>query len=384
MAIDKNKINLQSKWLIFAIIVLGFGLRLLASTLGHNYDFDSYLIVADIVDHGKNVYANTTRYNYGPVWFYLLNFTNLLAAKDQSTFRYLLVLFLSFVDLGILFILWQKINKTVACLFFLNPITIIITGYHNQFDNLAILIGMVSLTFIGDSFDKSINKKGILGLSILGLSLATKHVLFAFPIWLAIKQKGISQKLIILTIPIIVFFLSFVPYLNEGYKGIFQNVFFYRSWDNEIFYRLFIPKSIQVIFTSYMLWIFLLVIFGFYFRRKKSFESLLLYTAVLVFASPSIANQYLAIPIPFVSANFNPFMLSYTVFGTFFLLIESYSFASPLLQDLAKLNINLYYIILIPLLFLGFVVAVWPQQLRKMLTRILLEVKVQLGLQEDD
>ncbi len=42
------------------------------SSLGHTYDFDSYRLVANAITYGKNVYAWTPRYNYGPVWFNLL------------------------------------------------------------------------------------------------------------------------------------------------------------------------------------------------------------------------------------------------------------------------------------------------------------------------
>jgi len=45
--------------------------------------------------------------------------------------------FLSLVDLGIFFVLWKKFGRPAAALFFLNPISVIITGYQSQFDNLA-------------------------------------------------------------------------------------------------------------------------------------------------------------------------------------------------------------------------------------------------------
>jgi hypothetical protein len=49
-------------------VAIGVGLRIWVSTLGYNFDFESYAVVASIIDSGGNVYAETHRYNYGPVW----------------------------------------------------------------------------------------------------------------------------------------------------------------------------------------------------------------------------------------------------------------------------------------------------------------------------
>ena len=300
----------QSKLLLLAIVLLGIGLRFLAATRGNNYDFDSFLIVANIVSKGLNVYASTNRYNYGPIWFQLINIMFLVSSKNIIVFRYILVASLSLVDLAIFAILYKKLGKSIAYLFFLNPISIIITGYHNQFDNLALLLGMMSVLTIGENFGTQINRQKLLGLLILGISLSTKHLLIVFPIWLAVKQKGIFQKIFIIIVPLIIFFCSFIPYWKNGYQGIINNVFLYKSFFNEYFYRIFVPSGIQAILSSTEIWIILLITFAMIFRKRNGFDSLLLYTCILVAASPSIANQYLSIVVPFVAANLNPFTLS--------------------------------------------------------------------------
>ena len=87
------------------VLLFGIGLRFSLVNLGHNFDFDSYLIVAKIVDSGENVYASTGRYNYGPVWFYILHLIYEITLKNDVAFRFLLVVFLSSVDLAIFAIL---------------------------------------------------------------------------------------------------------------------------------------------------------------------------------------------------------------------------------------------------------------------------------------
>ena len=370
----------KSNLTMIFVVLIGLGCRFLLPVRGHNYDFDSFMIVAGIVDGGNNVYANTPRYNYGPVWFNVLHLLFQLASKDAIIFRYLLVAFLSAVDLFIFIVLNNKLNKLAACLFFLNPISMIITGYHNQFDNFALLIGMLSILVIGEEFDQPITGKKYLGLLLLGLSMATKHILFLFPIWLAIKQKGISQKLMTVLVPVSVFLFGFIPYWREGSLGIIQNVVLYKSFDNAYFYKLFVPDGIQFILTSKLVWISLLLIFGFVFRKVNGFDSLLLYSCVLVAASPAIANQYLAIAIPFVAANLNPFTLSYTMIGTYYLLIDYDGLhIYDKVPDFTRSFSNIFYPVLVVLLCLGFVRSVWQRQLSVLLDGIKSEIKIQLG-----
>lgn len=111
--------KLQVKWLLpLIVIIVGIGLRFLVAKRGHNFDFDSFLIVINIVKRSGNVYAETTRYNYGPVWFNIVFILDMIATFFHSYFRHILVGFLSMVDLSIFFILWRKIGKTAAYLFF--------------------------------------------------------------------------------------------------------------------------------------------------------------------------------------------------------------------------------------------------------------------------
>jgi len=372
----------QSRYFMLIAIVLGISFRFLVATMGHNYDFDSFLIVADIVDRGGNVYASTARYNYGPVWSYILKFIYHLALKDKVVLRYLLVTFLSLVDVGIFVILWQKRGKAVAYLFFLNPISIIITGYHSQFDNLAILLAMFSVILLGDDFNKPITNRKFLGLSTLGLSLATKHIFFVFPFWLAVKQKGALRKIMTLLVPACIFLLSFATYWNAGKQGIIKHVFLYHSWNNEYFYKWFVPMSVQLVLTSRMAWISLLIIFAFILRRKSGFESLLVYTCVLVAASPAITNQYLAVAVPFVAANLNPFALMYTAIGTWYLLLDSNGLHISELQRFAEISRNGYYAVLVSLLSLALIWSIWREQLTMLMKRIFFETKVQLGYEE--
>lgn len=373
---DKTRNNFNPIWLFFVVIIAGVAARLLAATCGHNYDLDSYQIVLGIVDHGGNVYVNTERYNYGPIWFHVIHVLNLLAWHNPVVFRYLLAGFLSVVDVGIFSILWRKFGRGAACLFFLNPISVIISGYHGQFDNLAILLALLAVLLLGDEFNQPIGRRKLLGLFVLGLSLATKHVFFAFPFWLAVKQKGILQKLGMILIPISLFLLSFVPYWHEGSQGIIQHVFRYDSNHTEYFYNLFVPAGMDYLFSSRTVWFFLLLVFAFICKTKNLMESLLVYICVLVATAPATTNQYLAIPIPFVATHVNVFTMLYTCFGTWHLLVNGNGIQTTGLAG------GGYAYIAIFMLCLGLIWTTWRPNLIALLERCFSEVKSQMGFKK--
>jgi hypothetical protein len=280
---------------------------------------ESWGIVTDIMRHGGNVYAETGRYNYGPVWFIILRVLDILSGQNHEVLRYLISAFLGLADIGIFFVLCQKAGRLAGALFLLNPVSISISGYHCQFDNVAILLGLWAMMLFGDDFQEPLNRRKFSGLLLLGLSLMTKHLLFAFPLWLAVKQKGLWQKTIIVLVPCACFLLGFVPYWAGGRQGIIDNVFHYESYPGGFFYKSFVPQCLQICMDSRTMWYVLLVLFAFICRTRNTFESLLIYTGVLVAFSPASTNQYLAIPIALVSVFPSVPFLLYTGAATFHL-----------------------------------------------------------------
>ncbi len=318
----KKPTNFFVETSIYASLALGVCLRILTATRGHNYDFESYLIVIRIVETGGNVYAETSRYNYGPIWFNILHFLYTVSTKNPSIFRYTLVAFLGMVDAGIFLILLKRYSVNVATIFFLNPVTIIITGFHNQFDNLAILFSLAAVCLIGDRTKEKLNARQFIGLILLGFSITTKHLFFAFPFWLAIRRESFRERALVLLIPVSVFILSFLPYWNKGKEGIINNVFLYSSYKNEIFYNLLTPNFLHKYISSMLVWLLVIMIGAFIYKRDSITNALLYYAGVLVGTSPAISNQYLAIPIPYLSVKVNVLSIIYIGVATIHLFTD--------------------------------------------------------------
>ena len=292
---------------IFWISVLaGITLRFVLMTLGHNFDFESYCIVGELAAHGKNIYANTGRYNYGPVWFTLLGiFWNIASLFQQHilVFRILIVSVLTITDIIIAKFISERAGNLWGVLFILNPISLIITGYHNQFDNLAVLFGLYGVLFLEGSYaERDIKFKDIAGIIFCSLSLITKHILWSFPLYILFSTTiNAHKKILYAFIPPVIFLLSFMPFMREGWHGILHNVFLYRSFNNfPLFafgilnhFGLYIPLQKYICVPVFGL---LMLCSAYVFRRENIFNSFMLYTISLVCFSSAIANQYIAIP----------------------------------------------------------------------------------------
>ena len=111
----------------------------------------SYEIVVGILNEGGNVYAKTTRYNYSPVWFMVLLALKQIQLAFDVPFHFVVRTFLCCVDLltfGVLLFI-ANIRKLppvrTAIFFYLSPVSFLMTGYHGQFENFAMLMVLIGI-----------------------------------------------------------------------------------------------------------------------------------------------------------------------------------------------------------------------------------------------
>jgi hypothetical protein len=356
---------------ILAVVAAGIALRLAAAQCRPNYDFESFRIVAAIRAHGGNVYAETTRYNYGPIWFLVLQGLDRLArafSDPVAAFRFELALLLTLVDLGIAATLLGRYGARAAAFFFLHPISIVITGQHNQFDNLALLIGLVAMLLW--EREERAGRGHPASLFLVGLSLATKHILFAFPLWLAVRERG-PRKIVALLLPPALFLLAFLPWWAGGANGIVHNVFLYRSLDNMPAAKLLPPLIVEVAHSdarvSFTLWALALLAGAFAGRKRRPFDSLLLYSVVFIAFSPSVGFQYLVSVVPEIAVRPNVGYALFTVVATILLLISDVEIdfrplATALEPFISRVGNTLSW--LVAFLILGLALDLWGGAIR--------------------
>jgi hypothetical protein len=269
---------------------------------GHNFDFESYTIVGSIAAKLGNVYAQTARYNYGPVFLCIQGFWYSLASFfpfSRIVYRIFIIFTLTLADIGIAVYIYKKCGRSAAILFFLNPVSIIITGYHNQFDNIAVLIALFAMRYYNN--DKHFNKNDILFVVFMALSLITKHIFIFFLFWLLVhKDLPLKKRIVYAGTPAILFLLSFIPFFRGmGKSGIIHNVFLYRSFNNfPLVHPVLKLLHIPIDPSLYILFFVLLVCIAGILQRNENMEkSMLFYTLCLVSFSSAVANQYIVIPL---------------------------------------------------------------------------------------
>ncbi len=159
-------------------VVLGLSmvahLVLILSTQGAAPDIQHYLIQAQSVFDHRNVYDVTMEYPYPPVWIWLVAFARWLSGISGIPFYMVVKLPGTLADIGITFVLYDSARAwhgasyravLLSALYALNPVTLLISAGHGQFDALVILFLLLAIRA----------KRG--GALALGVAIALK----AFP-----------------------------------------------------------------------------------------------------------------------------------------------------------------------------------------------------------
>jgi len=315
--------------LILAVALVGVGLRLGAMLFGSNFDYDSYEVVGELQSDGENVYAWTGRYNYGPAWFLLLGqFWRLSQALvgDAGLFRIQVVLILIAADLVIAYLLLRRLGPVAATLMLLSPVSILITGFHNQFDNIAIAVGFAAILLIGNAKEGAIDGRQMTGIALLGLSIIFKHVLFFLPLWMGLRQRTWRRGIAVVMIPWVLFAVSFLPWIYDGWWGIYDNVIKYRSFSNAPLVdalTLGLLDADALGTVGFVVFIAAILVVGWWVRGQDHVTAFLVMLGAMVIFAPAMANQFLTIPVAAVAAFPSALLGIWTLGGTWHLVGDS-------------------------------------------------------------
>ena len=359
-------IKKNNKLIIFTFfVILGFALRIWVSQFGSNFDFAMWQFNLELFKEDKSIYE-FGNYSYGTPWIrtlYFLDSISFLPLENNSFvqnipgsfYRMKIVIFLSLIDFFIFLLLYKNYSLKVGLLYFLNPICIIITGHHNQFNNFAILFGFLSvLLYEKDKLDF----KFIIPLIIMGISISIKHILIFFPLWWAFKEKNFLKKFLILLIPYSIFLFSFFPFLFNDFEHIVHKLGTFGMRFDGPFWGMFGPKIIHMYFDIQTLFSLILIGLGFFFIKKNLKESLYLYLMAVVVFSSMMYTQYLFIPLIALAVFWNWKYFFYTLLTFLVFLVDGDQLNIQFLRefldwDLRATRISFYPIILI--LLIGFI-----------------------------
>ncbi len=163
-------------WLLLIALFVRL-LPLLLLPVGARYDIESFRLVATALLHGEDVYTSAAlgRHPYLPLQMYVIGAAWWAALNSRIPFPIWIKLVPVFADIGLtalIFVVyrrWGQVGKTAvifALLYALNPISLLTSAYHGQFDSVTLLL--LGLSWATWHFGRQINKSALLlGLSIL-------------------------------------------------------------------------------------------------------------------------------------------------------------------------------------------------------------------------
>lgn len=328
-----------SKKIVCIALVVGVIVRLLTAAAGDNYDMESWWIASEAALRGESIYTATHRYNYGPLWSYIIGGLRWLSGAtgpDTITRLHLFMTgFLTLADLFLAYALARSTSSAVGVLFFLNPISCFVTGYHIQFDTLAIALGIASWM----KLTRTPSRGALITAGILfGVSLSMKHIFSLFIAWLPFitSIRSLKERVAYGSIALTIFISSFLPWIGdpEAWASIQRNVFGYTSTEGHSltsYLSAWCPLPPRPLFMG------LTIAAGILLSRARHVHRFApqLYLIALPALASGMARNYLAIPL------FGIFTFLFARAGLAYLLVATLAFVT-VNEDLGTTEVALH------------------------------------------
>jgi hypothetical protein len=292
----------QSRFLALFALVLVLRVVIAAQFRG-NYDSESFRIVGDLTLSGHNVYESTERYNYSPAWALIVAALWRLARPNFFLFVLLLGLLQIAADAASALVVSRIARglsrgaeeaRRAALLFFSNPVSVLASCAHGQFDGLAILLLLAAIAVsLGDGLERRTGRVALL----LSASLVLKHVTAFHPLlfWRRVRRPGLSD--FATAAPYAALAAAFLPFA-ASWRAIWKNVVEYGTKGARpggLLAVVDVPAHARLVFTA-----LLATAVAWAIREGRDLElpraALVLWLAVLSFL-PSYGIQYLVWPI---------------------------------------------------------------------------------------
>ncbi|NTU73161.1 hypothetical protein HGB07_03240 [Candidatus Roizmanbacteria bacterium] len=301
------------------IFTVGILLRLIFIVLSlgiDNYDLNSYRIVGDLTLRGANIFPTeaAAHHPYFPAILYLEAVARLMG--QYSSF-FLKAVFAGF-DIGVLWLvyLFTK-SRPKALLYALNPISILISSVHGQFDSIPLFFFLLSTYH----FRPRHEIKGFLIMSI-GSTLKTWPLFFVNPL----ARRGDYKWYFLL--PFIVPALSVLVYayfFRADIYTIIVTIFSYRAvwgvWGIGYLIEALTGHN-GPLTISIAMWTFLAIytVFAFFYKHKNVLVETTVIMLFFFVLTPVFGIQWLMWLAPFYLVEHVPFALWSFILGAAFLI----------------------------------------------------------------
>jgi len=295
------------------------------SAFRDNWDMAGYRQFVEAAPRGGALYRDAP-YHYSPVWAFVLlgisRATSPLGIPFEKAVGGLLLL----TDAATAYVLFRIARDRLgrpadraagtALLFFSNPLSVFVTGFHLQWDNLAILFLVVAVWLAG----REPESRAATSLA-LAASLLVKHVTFFHPLQFA-SRIGRRRLPLEILLPYGFFFASLLPYWGSR-AAVFEGVFRYRGLSEDYGTAMLrkLPGFPDWAPTALFVAAALAAVFAFR-RMEIGRACLLLFLVVLIFV-PGVVEYYFVWPIALGS------LYAGAGYAVFTLLVSAFFLGSP-------------------------------------------------------
>lgn len=302
----KNKIRLG------IILVVGLIVRLaLAWSSVEVADVANYRRVAEILRQGGRLYADTPGiYPYPPLWSVVESAALWLSQRGVATFAFWVELAPVLADMAIVFLIYASLRHraelavAAAALYALNPLPIMISSVHGQFDAIPIFFSLLAVYY----FQRQFYLRSAL---VLMLAIAFK----SFPVLLlpffVMQLKDGRQRLMFGAVSLVPVLVLLAPFLCSDFTAVKRQLFSYggtfdHGWLMVSRVMLLLPREMATALLAFSKFIFgaaYVALLGWTWRRRRTLDLLL--AIALTFATfytffGGISSQYLIWILPFL------------------------------------------------------------------------------------
>lgn len=335
------------------LLILAFSIRILVSIFANDIiDVQNYWRVAEIIRRNGpfSLYVDTPGiYPYPPIWVWSELFANMAHTAGLMSFSMAVRLPSILADVGTTAVIWfyfQELSPNLygrslsaGMLYALNPIPIIITGLHGQFDAIPIFFAVFAI------YLWSIKRRWLWSSLALGVAIAFKSfpVLLLAP--LALQLASLSKRIRFAVIALAPVTIILLPYFVRNTEALVRELFGYRGSALLGFLvpirSVYVPffghsfpaetTSVLISWSAYLfLVLYVLIVIGMDHDGASPFVAATTIFALFYFSYAGIAPQYLLWILPFIIVAMPSLRwpIIYTISGTL-ALVGFYQYAVP-------------------------------------------------------
>jgi hypothetical protein len=327
----------DKKTVLLMIVLLGLAARLLLAFFYYGTgDVTVWEHYSTYWERGLSPYDEVGKYNYFPLWFWGFSFVTFINKALNLPYSFIVKIPFILTDLATLIIIVKACGRMkigakgtllAAGAFFLNPVSILISGYHGQFCNMSVMFAMLAWYF-------AVFKRGswfLMSAVMMSVSVAVKHFTVILVPVIAFIQDKIHKKILVFLIAPLCALIAITPYFIRDPQLVINSILKYNlgagywGWSGVIVRSVLFITGVDLAqqgwfeylsYFNYFLYAGIMIGSFFMVKYYKAIDSLAIVFLLFYVFTTQIAPQYSVWIIPFAVFRRGKYFYAYTITAT--------------------------------------------------------------------